>query len=115
MAVSGFVYYCPDLQIYRYYIKDTSLPPNECEQDMKFTDSELEDTLAAQLATEEEKNVSHAKFVSHMTGLGRVNPHKVVEFDTETDNIVVTEPAEFWKKQDAIREQTGDQADDKVG
>lgn len=114
MAVSGFVYYCPDLQIYRYYINDTSLPPDEREQDMKFTDYELEDTLAHQLATGDEKNVAHAKFVSHMTGLGRVNPHKIVEFDTETDNIVVTEPEEFWKKQEAKRELT-DGSSDKVG
>lgn len=103
MSVSGFVYYCPDLQFYRYHIKDSNLPPNENEEDMKFTEAELEDSIAAQLVEENEESVAHARFVAGMTGLGRVNPHKVVVFDTDNDNITILEPKEFWEQQEEAR------------
>lgn len=100
MAVTGFVYFCPELRLYRYTCKD-GVPDNDV--DYKFDADELEDAIVTQL-TREDGNDGEARFLAHMTGLARVNPHKLVKFDTGTNKIDVVEPADYWKGHDAERD-----------
>ena len=104
MAITGIVYYCPELRLYRY--KTSNPSDRDSEVDYKFDADELEDSLVALLAREpnEEKN-AEVKFLANMTGLARVNPHKVVAFDIENDKIDVLEAGAYWKKHDVEREE----------
>ena len=105
MAVTGMVYFCPELRLYRYQISDSQNRDNDV--DYKFDADELEDALVAILSRpEDEKEGSHqeAKVMADMTGLARVNPHKIVRLDIEKNKIEIAEPADFWKKHDAERE-----------
>lgn len=97
-TVTGFVYYCPDLRLYRYKISDLTKPKDEQETDLKFDEEDLEISIATYLAHNDDAN---AKFMASMSGLARVNPHKIVAFDVESDDITIVEPVEFWKKHDA--------------
>lgn len=103
MAITGIVYYCPELRLYRY--KTTNSADREADVDYKFDADELEDSLVALLSREpnEDKN-AQAKFLANMTGLARVNPHKIVSFDIENDKIDVLDADVYWKKHDAERE-----------
>lgn len=107
-GIKGFVYFCPDLRLYRYVCRpyetsdDGTLKPGE-EIDYKFDADELEDTLVALLASSEEARVAEAKFIANMTGLARINPHKVVEFDTGEDKISPGDPKPFWEAHDKVR------------
>jgi len=92
--IKGFVCYCPELRLYWYKVTDEANPKNDV--DYKFDDLELENAITAHLAAGSEEQ---AKFMSRVTGLGRVNPHKVITFDTETDKLDVVEPSEFWPPQ----------------
>jgi hypothetical protein len=104
MAVTGMVYFCPDLRLYRYKLDDSEHPENAI--DSKFDADELEDAMVAQLAAAKLKGAddSQSRFLASMTGMARINPHKVVTFDVENDKAKVVEPAEFWKKHDAERD-----------
>ncbi len=97
-TVVGFICFCPDLRLYRYKITDHTQPEDSRETDLKFTNDELENSIAEHLANNRE---SDAEFLAHMTGLARVNAHKIVTFDVEADNITIADTAEFWKKHDA--------------
>jgi hypothetical protein len=105
MAVKGFVYYCPELRLYRYKVEGASESESA---DYKFDADELEDTLVALLVDDKDQTkAAQAKFLANMTGLARVNPHKIVQFDTGSDKIDVLEPAAFWKKHDEERGDAG--------
>ncbi len=47
-----------------------------------------------------------------MTGLARVNPHKVVAFDTGDDKIDIKDPGPFWEAHDKQRAQKEEQEDE---
>lgn len=100
MAVKGFVCFCPDLLMYRYKIVDDSKEQGDAEHEIyhKFDEDELLDSIAFHL---KEGNMDAAKFVSKITGLGRVNPHKVITFDTASEKIDIHEPAVFWAAKEA--------------
>lgn len=119
-GIKGIVYFCPELRLYRYkcssYEKgdDGVLKLGE-EVDYKFDADELEDTLTALLTSNEEARVAEAKFIANMTGLARVSPHKVVEFDTGDDKITPREAGPFWEAHDrerAEKEEAEDRAVD---
>lgn len=97
-TVKGFVYFCPDLRLYRYKITDFTKPEDQRETDLKFDEDDLEISIATYLANDDKAN---ADFMAHMSGLARVNPHKIVSFDVEADDITIIETADFWKKHDA--------------
>lgn len=96
MALSGFVCYCPELRLYWYKVSNNEKPDQDA--DYKFNDEELENAIATHLAND---NETEAKFMAELTGLARVNPHKVVEIDQGKDKIDVVDSDDFWKKQDA--------------
>jgi hypothetical protein len=104
MAVTGMVYYCPELRLYRYKIDDSAHPENAI--DSKFDADELEDALVAQIAAAQRSggDDSQARFLANMTGMARVSAHKIVTFNVEDDKAVVVEPSEYWKKHDAERD-----------
>jgi len=105
MSVKGMVYYCPELRLYRYKADDSKNSENAI--DSKFDADELEDAIVAQLVAAEKaglKNDHQAKFLANMTGLARVNPHKIVTFDDESDKIKILDPVEYWKQHDKARE-----------
>lgn len=99
MALCGFVCYCPELRLYWYKVSNEENP--EQDADYKFNDDELEDAIATHLASKQDKE---AEFMGHLTGLGRTNPHKIVSFDQDKDEIKVEDPADFWKRHDAERD-----------
>lgn len=98
--VTGFVCYCPDLRLYHYKFTDTSKPEGEQVTMYKFDEDELEMAVSTHLAA---GNETEAKFMAKITGLGRVNPHKFVEFDVDSEGIVITDPKKFWTKRDQER------------
>ena len=107
MAVTGMVYFCPELRLYHYQISDSGDRDNDV--DYKFNADELEDALVAMLsrADDDEKKEGsqrEAKFMADMTGLARVNPHKIVMLDIDKNKIEIVEPVDYWKKHDAERE-----------
>lgn len=108
MAVKGMVYFCPELRLYRYKVDDSEHPENAI--DSKFDADELEDAVVAQVAAAKRSGGDdrHARFLANMTGMARVNPHKIVTFDFEEDKAKILEPAEYWKTHDAEREAMDD-------
>lgn len=104
MAVTGMVYFCPDLRLYRYKVDDSAHPENAI--DSKFDADELEDAVVAQLAEANRLGGDDrmARFLSNMTGMARVNPHKIVTFNVEDDKAKIVEPADYWKRHDAERD-----------
>ena len=92
--IKGFVCYCPELRLYWHKTTDLDHPENNV--DYKFDDDDLEKAITAHLS---EGDDMKAKFMAYITGLGRVNPHKVVTFDTEGDKIDIVDPSEFWPAQ----------------
>lgn len=114
----GFIYFCPELRLYRYKCRTYDGDVLGDETDYKFDSDELEDTLVALLASDDPAKVAEAKFVAHMTGCGRRYPHKIVMFDTgepnEDQQIKVTEPGMFWAahdKEKAAREKAEEEAE----
>lgn len=101
-SVRGTVYYCPDLRLYRY---ETESSKDNEQVDYKFTADELEDALVAILAGNDPHKKAEANFLANMTGLARVNPHKVVSFDTGADKIEVLDAEGYWKKHDLLRDE----------
>lgn len=101
MAMSGFVCYCPELRLYWYKIENPDVPNHEGDADYKFSDDELEDAIATHLANGQERE---ANFMAELTSLARGNPHIFVTFDQSKDEIRTEEPADFWKKHDAMRD-----------
>jgi hypothetical protein len=108
MAVTGMVYYCPALRLYRYKLDDSVHPENSI--DSKFDADELEDVMVAQIAAAKRAggDDSQSRFIASMTGMARINPHKIVTFDVENDKANVVEPADYWKKHDAERDARDD-------
>ena len=104
MAVTGMVYFCPELRLYRYKLDDSVHPENAI--DSKFDADELEDTMVAQLAAAKRagSDDTQARFLANMTGMARINPHKIVTFDVDGDKAKILEPAEYWKRHDAERD-----------
>ena len=104
MAVTGMVYYCPELRLYRYKIDDSAHPENAI--DSKFDSDELEDAVVAQIAAAQRagNDDRQARFLANMTGMARVNAHKIVTFNVDEDKAVVLEPGDYWKKHDAERD-----------
>jgi hypothetical protein len=104
-GVRGIVYFCPELRLYRYKCRnydheDGSLKLGD-DADYKFDAEELEDMLVALLSSGDESKMAEARFVASMTGLGRLNPHKVVVFDTGDNKIEIKEPKDYWEAFDA--------------
>ena len=99
MSIKGFVCFCPDLLMYRYKILDYSKEQGDAEHTIyhKFDENELLDSVAFHL---KEGNKEAADFMSKITGLGRVNPHKVITFDTSNEKIDIHEPAAFWEAEE---------------
>jgi hypothetical protein len=114
-VLRGVVYYCPDLRLYRYQyevferVEGKELKKVDDGVDYKFDGDELEDTLVAVLASShDEKAEAEANFTSHVTGLARVNPHKIVEFqaaDGEDWKINIRDGKQFWEAHDKEREE----------
>jgi hypothetical protein len=107
-GTKGFIYFCPELRLYRYKCSsyeagEDGVPKFGEELDYKFDADELEDTLVALLASGEAPREAEAKFMADMTGLARINPHKVVNFDTGKDEISPSEPGPFWEANDKAR------------
>jgi hypothetical protein len=104
MAVTGMVYFCPELRLYRYKMDDSVHP--EASIDSKFDADELEDAIVAQLAAAKRAGGDdrQAHFLANMTGMARLNPHKIVAFNVEDDKAKIIEPSEYWKKHDAERD-----------
>jgi hypothetical protein len=92
MAV-GTVYYCPELRLYRFTMKGETTDENDV--DYKFDEDELIIAIATHMESGEQ---GQADFMSKVTGLGRVNPHKVIMFTDASDQIQIVEPADYWKK-----------------
>jgi hypothetical protein len=88
--LKGFVCFCPDLNLYWYKVTNEDSPQEDV--DYKFDDLELENAISTHIAS---GNEVAAKFMADSTGLGRVNPHKYVTFDTENDSLEVVEPKDF--------------------
>lgn len=108
MAVTGMVYFCPELRLYRYKLDDSLHPENAL--DSKFDADELEDAIVAQIAAAQRSggDIGQARFLANMTGMARLNAHKVVTFNVDDDKAVVHEPADYWKKHDAERDARDD-------
>jgi|SRR5579863_2141176 hypothetical protein len=108
MAVTGMVYFCPELRLYRYKMDDDAHP--EMGIDSKFDADELEDAIVAQIAAAKRAGGDdrQARFLANMTGMARVNPHKIVTFDVESDKAKVVEPKDYWTKHDAERDARDD-------
>lgn len=99
----GTVYYCSDLKLYRF----TREAGEDGEAiDYKFDEDELVATLGTHMAN---GATQEAEFVSWVTGLGRINPHKIVEF--EDGKIVVRDPKEYWAEKQAEEEASTREAD----
>jgi hypothetical protein len=96
MALNGFVCYCPELRLYWYKVSNNEKPDQDA--DYKFNDEELENAIATHLANDQ---TTEAKFMAELTGLARVNPHKIVQIDQGNDKIEVIDSEAFWKTQDA--------------
>lgn len=106
-GVRGIVYFCPELRLYRYKCRtyeheDGGLKLGD-DADYKFDADELEDMLVALLSSGDKTKEMEARFVADMTGLGRVNPHKVVVFDTGDNKIEIQEPGPYWEVNDKER------------
>jgi len=103
----GIVYFCPDLRLYRYkfraYDREGGGEKLGDEADYKFDDDELEDMLVALVASGDKDKEAQANFVANITGLARLNPHKIVEFDTGDNKIEIKEPGPFWQAHDKER------------
>jgi hypothetical protein len=118
----GIVYYCPELRLYRYKYKTYDKAAGEAVEeaeivDYKFDADELEDTLTAVLASGDEAKEANANFVANITGLARVNPHKIVEFDTgegDEGKIEIKDPVEFWRANDEERRKR-EEAEERAG
>lgn len=103
MAIKGKVYYCPELRLYR-----TQVTSDAAKDDVAYFDGdELEDLLVAQLASSE-GDETQARFLAQITGLARVNPHKIVAFSTvegkQELKIEIIEAPDYWKKHDEARD-----------
>lgn len=96
MPLNGFVCYCPELRLYWYKVSNQDAPDQDA--DYKFNDDELENAIATHLASDQ---TDQARFMAELTGMARVNPHKIVRIDQEKDEIKVVEPSEFWREHDA--------------
>lgn len=103
-GIKGIVYFCSELRLYRYKYRPYEAGKDGEDVDYKFDADELEDMLVALLSSNDEARVAEAKFVANMTGLARVNPHKIVEFDTGDDKIAVKDVGPFWEVHDKERE-----------
>ena len=97
MSKYGFVYFCPDLRLYRYVVNDDSTSSI----DYKFDEDELENTIASYLASEEKLK---ADVMASVTGLARLHPHKIVKFDEQSEKFEIVEAKDFWKEHDQKRE-----------
>jgi hypothetical protein len=108
MSVTGMVYFCPELRLYRYKVDDSAHPENAI--DSKFDSDELEDAIVAQIATAKRTGGDdrQAMFLANMTGMARLNAHKIVAFDVEKDKAEIIDPAKYWKKHDAERDARDD-------
>lgn len=98
----GFVYYCPELRLYRYALEGEGVE----KVDYKFDADDLEDSIVDLLNTtgpDVEQKKAQANFMMNMTGLARINPHKIVRFDGESDKVEVVDPGPHWKEHDAKR------------
>ena len=73
---------------------------------MSPTEDELEDAIVAPIAAAQRDGGDdrQARFLANMTGMARVNAHKIVTFNVEEDKAVVLEPRDYWKKHDAERD-----------
>ena len=68
----GFIAYCPELDLYHYFIED--------QVDERFTTPQLENTIAAHLAENREKE---ADFMATLCMLAKTEPHKRISLTSE--------------------------------
>ncbi len=94
MSKHGMVCYCPELRLYHYKIIDDDKPKHENTEAAYFDEEALEDAIAQLMALDKTPN---AEALAQMTGLGRLHPHKVIEF-TDDDNPLIIEASEYWKR-----------------
>jgi hypothetical protein len=100
MSLRGFICYCPELRLYRYKVTDDSKPELERDTDYKFDEDELEDAITTHLVNE---NKTEAEFMTQLTGLARVSPHKIIYIDQNKEEIRAVDPAEFFKEHDEAK------------
>lgn len=104
MAISGLIRYCPELRLYSYSVKDHDVPDGQGDSELKFDDDELENVIASHLGNGRK---SEAEFMTYVTGLARINPHKFIQIKYGKDDFVieaVLEPAVHWQRHDAERD-----------
>jgi hypothetical protein len=70
--MEGFIAYCPELDLFHYYVKDIL--------DEKFTSEQAELTIAAHLGDSREKE---ADFMASLVTLAKASPHKRISITDE--------------------------------
>lgn len=100
MSMIVTVFFCPDLRLYNYEARDTEDSNNNTE--LKFDSYGLEDALVAQIASGGEEEVQ-ARSLANITGLARINPHKIVRYEVSSNEVKVIEPEAHWKARDRER------------
>jgi hypothetical protein len=68
----GFIAYCPELDLFHYYVKDIL--------DEKFSSEQAELTIAAHLGEGREKE---ADFMASLVTLAKASPHKKISITDE--------------------------------